>query len=391
MRTIIVLTSTVALAACGGGMGAQTAGSLPVTGSATGAATSGVTQGGNGSGLTAATGTTPAANTTPTSFLAVTTAKTFNALGSIQQLTRTASGSVYSGNAATVRSPSGTIDYDPRDGIFTLKVADTKANVSNSERFQDPAHRTDFSGTYMPSGGTPNLTGFNYLEDLQANGQNTLTFFYQRPGTSAYYVSLAGYVRNPVDDNAATRTYERGVFVFGDPTVQTQIPVSGTATYTGGFLASMVNNPTYDSSPQPTSFQWISGNSTVGVDFGRATFNLTVTGVVGAPNLGNLTPQPLSVIAAGSTFSAVGSGTLDIVRTGGFTGVFSSASFNNGAQVVDFRSVNAGSSVAGASSIDGQFFGPNAVNLGGNMRIIGGTPDQRVDILGAFTGAKTGN
>ena len=28
------------------------------------------------------------------------------------------------------------------------------------------------------------------------------------------------------------------------------------------------------------------------------------------------------------------------------------------------------------------------VNVGGNFRIVGGVPDQRVDIQGAFTGAK---
>ena len=45
-------------------------------------------------------------------------------------------------------------------------------------------------------------------------------------------------------------------------------------------------------------------------------------------------------------------------------------------------------SVCCASSIDGSFYGPNAVEVGGSFRIVGGVPDQRVDILGAFTGAK---
>lgn len=41
-----------------------------------------------------------------------------------------------------------------------------------------------------------------------------------------------------------------------------------------------------------------------------------------------------------------------------------------------------------ASSLDGTFYGPGAVETGGAFRIVGATPDTRVDFLGAFTGVK---
>ena len=43
--------------------------------------------------------------------------------------------------------------------------------------------------------------------------------------------------------------------------------------------------------------------------------------------------------------------------------------------------------VAG-SSIDGAFYGPGAEEAGGSFRIVGGTPDERIDILGIFTGRR---
>ena len=50
--------------------------------------------------------------------------------------------------------------------------------------------------------------------------------------------------------------------------------------------------------------------------------------------------------------------------------------------------MNGATSVAGASSIDGTFYGPDAKNIGGSFRIVGGVPNRRLDILGAFAGAK---
>lgn len=374
-----------ALAACGGGGGAgpETIGSV--------APPAGTGSGGTGGGV----GTTP----TPTpgatgSFLAVTSPTTFNAVGSAHSFeyttTNGATSSVYLGNASTVRAPSGTIAYSPRDGVFTIALNDANAGTTSTVRFQDPAHRSDFNPERTPTLEVPNLTGFNYLS--AGNSLETSTLFYQRPD-STLYVTLAGFARRVVDTNGVVTKRERGVYAFGAATPQTQVPISGTGTYTGGFLATSVLNPTGDStSPQPNYMQWISGSSRVDVDFGRSTVALSMTGQVGTTfQDGQIVSDASLVYPSGTIFTAAGRGTIDLVRSGGFTGAFDSAAFQTGtaaAQAVDFRGISAGSSTAGASSFDGGFFGPNAVNLGGNFRIVGGVPDQRVDIHGAFAGGK---
>jgi len=272
-------------------------------------------------------------------------------------------------------------------------VADSKANASIDMRYQDPAHRTGFSGTYAPTFGVPNLIGFNYIEavgpgGITAAGEDLITFFYQRPGVSTNYVSLAGYVRN--NTASTTNNFERGAFVFGTPTVQNQIPTTGAGSYTGGFIATMVNDPDPTISPVERSFQWIQGNSSVTVDFAKASVALNINGTVGTAVTRSGNAVAGAAIAAGSTFTANGTATINFVQSGGFQGVFQDAQFASGGTTtsVDFRSVNASNSSAGASSLDGTFYGPDAINVGGNLRIIGGIPNQRVDILGAFNGAK---
>jgi hypothetical protein len=351
---------------------------------------------GSGSGVTAGTGTGSAPQTN-THFLDVSAEKSFDAIGGAQSLSEANSGAtLYRGNAATVRSPSGQISYNPRDGIFTVTLADTKAGVSSSLRFQDPAHRTDFNPYATPQWGVPNFEGFNYLESINDTPTDVSTFFYQRPGTSTTYVTLAGYVRNKPE--ATATTFERGAFVFGDQTVRGQIPASGTGTYTGGFIATMVNNPTFDSAgPRASYLQWLQGSSTVAVDFGKGTVNVGLSGTVNPANMNGyqISNSQLS-IPTGASFTASATAAINLVGTGGFAGKFDNASFAwtpTGAtspvtRNVEFTSAAPGSSTAGASSVDGTFFGPNAANVGGSFRVVGGVPDQRVDILGAFTGAR---
>jgi C-lobe and N-lobe beta barrels of Tf-binding protein B len=388
---ILLLTAT-SLAACGSGGDTKSV-SANVTVPGQTSTGSGTAIAGSGGGVAAGAGVS--SSTAPTgTFLDITAETPFNAVGAVQTLGVAPTGGViYAGNASTVKAPSGTISYNPRDGIFTLVVTDTKANASINMRYQDPAHRADFSGIYNPTFGVPNLVGFNYIEALgpsgsNANGQDLITFFYQRPGVSANYVSLAGYVRN--NTASTTNNFERGAFVFGTPTVQNQVPLTGTGTYTGGFLATMVNDPSPTVQPQERSFQWIVGNSNVTVDFAKASVALNLNGSVGdaVTRAGNIVPG--AAIASGSTFTANGTATINFTQSSGFVGVFQSAQFASGGTTtaVNFSSVNATNSTAGASSIDGTFYGPNAINVGGNFRIIGGVPNQRVDILGAFNGAK---
>ncbi|MBV9842171.1 MAG: hypothetical protein JOY99_11700 [Sphingomonadaceae bacterium] len=421
MRKSLVLLGCTALAACGGGNGA---GPTTVGGSALTSSNPNADPG-PGTGVsfttdTSDTGTTPTTGTATTFLSGLTQPKTFNVIGGFQSLsvlpgdanttytTTLSDGTVqttvypetetYKGDATTVQSPAGSITYDPRSGIFTLNITDTNAGISNSFAYQDPAHRTDPAFTQS---GTPNLAGFNYLE--AGSGTDATTFFYQRPGESTTYVSLAGYVHN-VTPSGGTQTFERGAFVIGTPTVASQVPTSGTGSYTGGMLATMVDEP-YQTSRQDTFFQWIAGQSKVDVNFGSGAVSVALSGTVGPvtsqtdtlDHIPTITPTPVNppisappTIAAGSTFTASGTGTISSVFAGGFSGHFSSASFTNGATTtaVDFSAPAPGSSTAGASSIDGSFYGPNAVNVGGSFRITGGVPSQRVDILGAFTGAK---
>jgi len=157
------------------------------------------------------------------------------------------------------------------------------------------------------------------------------------------------------------------------------VPRTGTASYTGDMLATMVYNPLVDTqNDAPTYFQWISGTATTNVDFGANTFNTSFAGTVSAPGYDVYTTRT-HVLDAGATFAATGSGTIDLVTKGGFSGQVSTASFNQGGTIP----VN----IAG-SSIDGAFYGPNADEVGGGFRIVGGTPDERIDILGSFVGKK---
>lgn len=394
MRKVFGLLPFLALAACGGA-GPQTVGSIPVPATSGGTGSGGTVgapgTGGTGAGVTSG-GATGTGTGTASSFLTVSGAKSYDAIGGASSLQQSEDGSLYRGNAATVKEASGTIEYDPRDGIFTLKIADTKAGVTTDVRFQDPLHQTDFNGTRRPQTGVPNLAGFSYLQALGSSATDLSTFFYQRPGAATVHVTLAGYVRNNiVEGNDTVDTMERGAFVFGDKTPLSQLPVTGSATYTGGFLASMINNPSRDAGTAvATTYQWLAGDSNVSVNFGAQTFTLALSGSVQSAGATNVT------FGDGTRFFASGSGSVDLLRSGGFAGAFQNACFaaacgSAGAVPVQFGQVTPGSNVTGASSIDGAFYGPGGVNVGGSFRIIGGVPDQRVDITGAFTGAKVGN
>ena len=407
MRHWFAVLPLLSLAACGGASGPESVGSIAPPAGNSGGSGGGVTPaptptptppatGGTGGGVTPTNPATPTPTPTPGHFLSLSTAKSFDAIGGFQslQVDEATNAVLYQGNASTVRAPSGQVTYDPRDGTFTINFVDTKAgvNVANM-RYQDPVHRTEPVGLAGPEYGVPALEGFNYLQAVggssSADVSDRVTFFYQRPGSSTYYVSLGGYVHNiftnPDLESAATSTstYERGAFVFGDQTLRSQIPVSGTGTYTGGMIASMITGN--------ENFQWIgSGRSELTFDFSKSTMAILLTGRLDAASTKGIPINDATLLfPSGSEFRATGSGTIDLVRTGGFTGGFDSVTFTNGTtQTVVYDRVNPDTNIAGANSIDGAFFGPNAVNAGGNFRIIGGVPNQRVDILGAFTGAK---
>ncbi|WP_375427223.1 transferrin-binding protein-like solute binding protein [uncultured Sphingomonas sp.] len=316
----------------------------------------------------------------------VSAATVFDAVGAAQSLNVDEKGrTLYRGNASTVATPTGTITYNPRDGIFTVALADPAAGVTRNLGFQDPAHRQTVdqarSGEYQ----VPLLQGYNYLQALDGDAQ--LTFFYQRPAASGDFVSIAGVERSYLEPETQEFTSEQAVMVFGSKTPTLQMPVRGTGRFEGEFLATMVGRQDGSSSV----LQWITGTSGVDVDFAKRTVGLSLSGRVSPVFSKNIAANNEALaISAGSIFSAVGSA--GWARAGSvFTGAFSSAEFRMGdGQVVpvDFTAVNGATSVAGASSIDGTFYGPDAKNIGGNFRIVGGVPNRRLDILGAFAGAK---
>lgn len=334
------------------------------------------------------TPTPPPTTTTPaqTNLFDVTAATSFDAVGALQSLQTDGKGGVlYMGNASTVEGPSGTITYNPRDGIFTLVLADAKAGVSKRINFQDPAHRSDADGARAGALQVPLLPGFNYLQALDGNTQ--FTFFYQRPGTTGAFVSLAGFERSDANPTSGAFSGEQGVLVFGTRTANLQTPERGTGTYDGQFLASMVGDQRGGSAP---ALQWINGTSSVSVDFAARSAALSLNGIVGPAYVKDVqVSNSALVIGAGATFSATGSASW-ARGNNAFAGKFSSATFTTGTTVtpIDFTSVSAGTGVAGASSIDGTFYGPDAKNIGGNFRIVGGVPNQRIDILGGFVGVK---
>lgn len=367
MRATFAILSLplLSLAACGGG---SSSGTLSL-----------------GSIAPPLTTATPTPSATPASFLDVSTTTTFDAVGALHSISVDATGSsLYSGNASTVAAPSGTITYSPRDGIFTVTLADSKAGVTHTANYQDPAHRTTNTQFEVPQFAT-----FNYLEAAAATNSAD-TFFYERPGNVASYVTLAGFVhRSTVDPTTGAFDSEHGVMVFGSKTSLLQVPTSGTGHFDGDFLATMITGGVSGASIN-LPLQWLSGSSSIDVDFGKSTLALGLSGTVSKTYINDVAVGDLTTgIPTGALFTANGSATLNSLRSG-FTGKFLTAYFTAAGvkTTVDFSPISVNSNVAGASSIDGTFYGPNGVNVGGNFRITGGVPDQRVDILGAFVGAK---
>jgi hypothetical protein len=389
MRNILLLLATsTTLAACGGA-GPTTVGSNAVAAGGT-------------------TGTTPASTHT---FVNPTEEKTYQAIGGSQNYSYSVidTGTAdephdpqkYSGSATTARDTSISVVYNPRDAIFELKIADTKSNVNTNTRFQDPAHRTNFGGIVEPQGGVPNIQnkGIDYFENGSATGtpgqpgytRTTETFFVQKPGTSTKYVTYAGYVRNnytisSVPNTAVltlkyARSRDRGTMVFGERSQNNAVPKTGTGTFNGDMLASMIFNPLIDTqADSPSYFQWITGTSRTTFDFAKSSFEIALNGKVSEPYLDGMS-SGVHDMPVGSTFAAAGSGRIDLINAGGFLGSINSATFvrpdNSEAKV----------NIAG-SSVDGAFFGPTAQEVGGSFGIVGGNPDERIRIIGVFTGAR---
>lgn len=417
MRLTVLLVGTSILAACGGG-GTTSVGSV-------------------GNTPPAVPSTTNASDHT---FVAPTKEQTYQSNGAshtldysvvVDNISQTSGGQqkqLYAGNSTTVRQSGLSIAYNPRDAIFDINLSDSQARLTFTTRFQDPVHRTDFGGAREPQPGTPNLTlpGLQYLQATTIGAStsnagfvgNTMrlalppadnstatfsqdTFFYQKPGTTTKYVTFAGFLRNSLTatkvDIAAvaatpttpaapassktTYTYNlaRGASVYGEQTLNSNVPKSGSGAYTGSMLATAIINDQLDNvGNAPSYFQWLEGTSTTNVNFGNNTFSLVLNGNVLAPQLDGVTDGGHTV-KAGAKFNAEGKGAVDLVAAGGFLGQFQKVWFVN----PDNSQIQL---LVAGSTIDGAFYGPAAQEVGGSYRIVGGTPDERIDILGIFTG-----
>ena len=426
MRVYVLLASTSFLAACGGG-GAQTIASAPPPVSAP----SNPSQ-------------PDGPNSTQHTFANPTQAKTYKGLGgnhlyeylSDERECCDQQGQLYAGNTTTPRNSSMEIKYDPADAIFTLTINDNQSGIATSARFQDPASRTDFDGNKTPQWGTPEFANPNvrYLQAGEGDPRSgsgysgsgfvspgnkfippsgtpgsayqATSLFVIQPGTETQYVTLGGFARNDlswaelvverqdedgnpiqVDFDAADWTISRGVFAYGENTGADNVPTVGTGSYSGTMWATMVFNPTIDGQDPtglddiPTYFQWIEGTAALAIDFAAGAFTIDLDGSVMQPQYDYWTGPRTSVITEGAQFTAAGRGDINLISFGGFKGFFDSASFDD--PVNGRRDVN----IAG-STVDGAFYGPNADEVGGGFRIVGGNPDERVDILGGFIGGK---
>jgi len=419
MRKYLLLTTTILLGACGGGGGAGpdvVSAPPPVSG-------------GNKQGT----------------FVSPTDPKTYQGIGAYQVYeystdSRECCGQqqqVYAGTATTARDSEISIAYDPRDAVYTLQITDASSGAETNTRFQDPASLTDFDGALEPQWGTPELSNPNiaYLQagdgdprspyrvsgagfinagnnDIMPDGQVTSSYqatslFVLKPGSETQYVTYAGYVRNAFDfvplgiedatggdDGEGPKQIayhlERGAFAYGQVSDFGVVPKTGSASFNGSMLASMIFNPTFDGQSGgsamelPSLFQWIEGTASLNVDFAASTLNIALSGTALAPQLDRFSFEPgstglASVIAQGAAFSANGEGTINLANFGGFKGEFSQAGF------VNPDGTRYDVNIAG-SSLDGAFYGPAAEEVGGGFRIVGGNPDERIDILGAFIG-----
>lgn len=373
-RVSMAPLALLALAACGGYNGVQSASTCAISGPT---CTAGGTPTPTPSAPTYTTVVDPTGNST----------QSYTEIGGTHQLVeRTVSpGGLTELYIPEQRVGGITVSYDPRGAAFTVSIDQASAAISGT--FQDPAHRTYYGGSQEPQPGAPDDRTFrngsvlNYLEtgERTQDSVHTRTFFYQTPGSNTRYVSLAGYLRTFVEgigSDEVTYTRTQSAFVFGNQTAVGDMPTSGSGRYAGNMLATMSFNDEIDNPGSPrTRLEWISGTAGVDVNFGAGTVTANFTGSVldTAPVFADL--GPLNRSHRGETFTATGTASFDTDRRG-YTGKIANASL--GASTV---------SIVG-SSLDGTFFGPKAAETGGAFRVIGGIPDQRVDIIGAFTGAK---
>lgn len=341
--------------------------------------------------ITATGGCTPAPTAPATAALLLKPASTttYAAAGGSHQVTQQVQNSVrlegFTSEVADAASDKLAVTYNPATDAFTVKI--TTRGAGANIIFDDPLYRTAFGGARQPQPGVPQIAGYEYLQrGAQPGSANEIqTFFYQTPGATTRYVTLAGFVRTarpaaaaPTDPPATSALYAhaQAAEVFGVLTPRGAGPTTGRATYRGDMLASAIYNTELDAQPNIRSrLEWISGQANLTLDFANSTVSAEFSGAF-LP-----TADPLASLGqasasnAGKSFLATGSAKLAAEKTS-FSGALSSVS------------VGGVSLPLGASTLNGALYGPTGQEVGGGFRLVGAGADQRVEIIGAFTGAR---
>lgn len=281
------------------------------------------------------------------------------------------------------------ITYDPVNASFRVQIQQPLAGVGIDDIYDDPLFRTAFGNARFPQAGTPDLPNFSYLQKgpIPSAPNDVFTFFYENPGTRTRFVTLAGFIRNsgvtPVEPTVAGEgeyLRERSAFVFGTPSPASRVPTSGTATFNGGLLASAIYNVEIDTTPDIRSrSEWISGTSAITVNFAQNMIDIALSGsftrTSDAFEGSALGLSAYNSSNGGRNFFASGTAAFGTARPA-FSGTITSAS-------VGGRSIP-----VAVGTVTGSMFGNLAQEIGGNFRIVGGGPDQRIEIIGGFTGSK---
>jgi hypothetical protein len=305
------------------------------------------------------------------------------------------------------------ITRNPRDATFDVVITG-QDQISASTRYQDPAHRQS-AGTInnasvtntFPDGSSfsvftvPVSPNFEYYASgsreitATSNITNRYVLFFERPGTTTRYVTWAAYWQGVLTENVTfsdfvdPRTLETGsrlvgsyiadiqrtAAVYGLNTQAKDVPKTGSANYAGSLFANTISGTTLDT---------ILGTQSSTVNFASNAMTFDLRG---------------SFQASGTSFAASGTGRIerpDIPNSAlnptaaqpmsSFRGLVTGVTI--GGTAYQFNSNASLPNTFQATTIEGGFYGPNAVELGGAFRIVGGAQDTRLDIMGAFTGKK---
>jgi hypothetical protein len=318
----------------------------------------------------------------------------------------------YGGDQPIGISSNVLVTRNPRDATFNIVIAGQDGITANN-RYQDPAHRTTAASINFQSGQgsptslfkVPDRASLEYYQSGSRQVSSTTTvindqvWFFERPGTSNKYVTWAAYWDGTTTESiqpsdyvsvapdgsikeAGTRTVatfnsrlQRTAAVYGINTISKDVPKIGSAVYTGNLFANTISGGFLDT---------ILGTSSSSVNFVNDSMAFTLAG--------NFTSN-------GNSFAATGIGKIDRPDTpntalnptalqplSSFRGTISTVSIAGNPLRFDSNTTALGTFQA--SSVEGGFFGPGAAELGGAFRIVGGAPDARLDILGAFIGKK---